>query len=164
MKKSVFFLALLAMCVVSCNGPGPVGPPKTTPIDIQNVLWALPVGPLSNPDINNYPDIRIKIKVQAVNGNGNAVLYKSYDKTYAQSFSSSKAWFRENIEVPSSGSFVIQVEVIGLECTWVNASCTAQPFSSKQEYFRQETYNTGTPSLFTFPITPANKITETCGC
>ncbi|HEY0429712.1 MAG TPA: hypothetical protein VGC76_18160 [Pyrinomonadaceae bacterium] len=116
----------------------------------------------SNWQLNNDANHKVKVKVQTLDSNQNATLYKSYSWTYNYS-GLSDSWHYQQIEVPQTGMFVVQVEVEFTECTWQNASCSFPYTGSTKDYFTQQTF-TSRPSSITMPVSFSNLIGQECNC
>ncbi len=130
-------------------------------ITVSNVLVNRVVGYAGNQDNNNYSDVRLRIRVQTVDANGNATLYSSLDKTYVQNSTNSLILFTESIKVPKTGTIVIQVDQMGLECALAQTSCVGKP--SKQEFFEQRTYTDVSASpTFPFPMFQSDLSADIC--
>lgn len=164
MTRLFFVLALLCVSCgfISCGGPkkGSTTPAGCT-ISIQNPQYNIGHGtPAAHfPD---DADVFVTIMVQMIDQNGNAVVFRRYDfnKTYT---SNKENWISQAIEVPTSGDHVIQVELSYSECTSPGTSCTTPVAAGKKKYARQATYRSK-QSTYTFSMSNANIVYESCGC
>lgn len=164
LRIAVFSLAILLIAISSsCKKPEPGGgTPTDIPISIQNPQWAMGQGTSTNWQMNNDANHKVRVKVQTLDANQNATLYRSYTWTYNYS-GVSDSWHNERIEVPQTGMFVVQVEIIYSECTWQNMSCSLPWRGSIKEHFTQSTF-TSKPASITMPVSSSNIIAQDCAC
>jgi hypothetical protein len=165
LRIAMFSLAILSIAFAAGCSPPPPGnnqPPAGIPISIQNPQWGMGQGPTSNWQMSNDANHKVKVKVQTLDANQNATLYKSYSWTYNYT-TLSDTWHNERIEVPNSGMFVVQVEILFTECTWQNTSCNFPYTASNKEYFTQSTFSSK-PASITMPVSSSNTIGQECVC
>lgn len=166
-KLSILFIFLGMLAVVSCKKikPGNNSTPRTTNVEVFNPMYRVPVGPITNQDTRNFPDLKIRIFVQTFNGSGNAVVYKSYTDTYPCNSDNAHTTlsFLKKVEVPSTGSFVIQVIVEGLECVVAQSGCERNVSKSGRiEYTTQQTLDQGIPGTVVFTVGSMTKTNVDC--
>jgi hypothetical protein len=166
LRIAILSLAILSVVFIAgCKPPKSGGgqPPNDIPISIQNPQWGIGQGTPANWQMNNDANHKVRVKVQTLDANQNATLYRSYQWTYNYS-GLSDTWHNERIEVPQTGMFVVQVEVLFTECTWQNmTSCSFPIKASNKEYFTQATFSSRPPSI-TMPVNNSHKINEECVC
>lgn len=156
---SVFSMTFLA----GCHPPPPGGgTPTDIPISIQNPQWGQGQGTPSNWQLSNDANHKVKVKVQTLDANQNATLYRSYQWTYNYT-GLSDTWHNERIEVPQTGMFVVQVEIEYTECTWQNTSCNYPITASTKDFFTQQTF-TSKPASVNVPVSISNLIGQDCIC
>lgn len=164
LRIAVFSLAILLLVIsTSCKKPDPgSGTATDIPISIQNPQWGMGQGTTTNWQMGNDANHKVRVKVQTLDANQNATLYRSYNWTYNYS-GLSDSWHNERIEVPQTGMFVVQVEIIFSECTWQNMTCNLPWRGSIKEHFTQSTF-TSKPASITMPVNSSNIIDEDCAC
>lgn len=165
LKVAVLTLAIFSITFLSgCNPPSSGGgqPPSDIPISIQNPLWGQGQGTPINWQQTNDANHKVKVKVQTLDSNQNATLYKSYSWTYNYN-GLSDTWHNQRIEVPQTGMFVVQVEVESTECTWQSSSCNLPYRASTKDFFVQQTF-TSKPSSVNVPVSISNLIGQDCSC
>jgi hypothetical protein len=119
-------------------------------------------GSTSNWQLSNDANHKVKVKVQALDANQNATLFRSYNWTYNYS-GISDTWHNVQIEVPQTGMFVVQVDIEFTECTWQSASCSFPYTASNKDYFAQRTF-TSKPASISIPFSSSNIIAQYCSC
>ncbi len=165
LKRTLLLIAVLSIIfTLGCKPkPGSGNPPVGIPIDIQNPQWATGTGGGANWNLSNDPDHKVKVKVQTLNSSGQATLYKSYTFNYPYT-GTSDTWHNERVEVPETGMFVVQVEILYSECTWQNmTSCNFPIVASDKEYFNQQTFS-AKPASITMNFNSSHIINEVCSC
>jgi hypothetical protein len=166
-KLSILFILLGMLVTVSCKKikPGNNSAPRTTNVEVFNPMYRVPVGPATDPDQRNFPDLKIRIYVQTFDGSGNAVVYKNYADTYPCNSDNAHTTlsFLKKVDVPSTGSFVIQVIVEGLECVFPQSGCERNISKSGQiEYTAQQTLDQGIPATVVFTVGALTKTNVDC--
>ena len=165
LRIAMLTLSILAIAFLAGCSPPPSGggqPPNNVSLGVQNPQWGLGQGTPSNWQLSNDADHVVKVKVQTLDSNNNATLYKSYSWTYNQT-GLSEAWHYKTIEVPRTGMYVVQVEILFTECTWQQTTCSFPFTASTKEYFKQLTFSSTPPSI-TMPFNSTNLINQNCIC
>lgn len=165
LRNAMLSVALLSIVFLAGCTPPPTGggqPPSELTVSIQNPQWGMGQGTPINWLQGNDADHVVKVKVQTLDANNNATLYKAYSWTYNYT-GLSEAWHNKVVEVPRTGMYVIQVEILFSECTWQFSTCSLPARASTKEYFTQQTFNSR-PGLIQMPVSNSNLINQNCIC
>jgi len=165
MKNSfliVFVITLITVFSCKRQEPGSGSTPATNNLTVDNSQWAYGSGTQSNWDTNNDADYKIKVRVSTLDENNNAVIFYSHSFLIT-SIGTSNATENLEIDVPSSGMFVIQVELIYSEYTWQNLDCNQGGDGSKKTYFKQQTIQSP-QSLYNFSFSSDDIEDQDCSC
>lgn len=160
-----FFFLSFFLGLYSCTPPRPGSgsPPSGINLSIQSPEYSYAVGsPFSQQ--NKQPNFSVRIRVQTLDPSGNATVYRSYNLTRTYTSIGNDPWINQTIDVPATGTFVVQVEIIHSECTSPFSGCSISVGGAgKKEYFRQLTF-TSKPSSITMPFNSSNISFENYGC
>ena len=164
LKIAMLTIAILSIAFsTGCNPPPPTSTnPLTISLSVQNPQWAMGQGSSANWQLNNDANHKVKVKVQGLDSNQNATLFRSYTFIYNYT-GQSPTWHNETIEVPQSGMFVVQVDIEFTECTWQSASCSFPYTASNKDYFNQRTF-TSRPASISIPFSSSQIIAQYCNC
>ncbi len=159
---SVFSLILLNACEKPHPGDG--NAPSHKNLTVYNPPWGYGTETSIDWNTDDDADYKVKVKVQTLDANGNATLY--YHHTFQQNVDANGSTsYDYSINVPSgNAAYVIQIDLLYLDCIWQNTFCTGVNPSSIKEFFMQQTYNTqGTPnSNHVFHFGASDQIDEDC--
>ena len=158
----IFVISLIT--VFSCKKPGSGSgtTPSTDNLTVHNTQWGYGTGSSTNWDMSNDADYKIKVRVNTLDDQSNAVVY------YTHSFPITNTGVSDPVEnlkidVPSSGMFVIQVELIYSECTWQEYDCNEGGNQSKKSYFKQRTIQSP-QAPYDFSFTEDDIEDQDCDC
>jgi len=160
----LIILVISLITVFSCKKPGSGSGtnPSTDNLTVHNPQWGYGTGSSANWNMNKDADYKIKVRVNTLDANSNAVVY-SVKSIPITNTGTSNSIENLKIDVPSSGSFVIQVELIYLECTWQDLNCNAGEDQSKKSYFKQKTIQSP-QSTYDFSFSYGNIEDQDCDC
>jgi hypothetical protein len=169
MKKKKLIAAVALVCMqfswFSCTqiSSGGGTPQTTMSLTITNPEWATPIGPPGTPNPTYSPGFELEITVSTLNSSNQAVYYwsKIYSYSHNDIVTSSRIDFNNQINIPSSGSFVVEYKLRSQDCTWPNSNCPNSP-SFSRKYFRDQFTFTSNPFSYQFICTPSNKYMEFC--
>ncbi|MBN2747463.1 MAG: hypothetical protein JXR34_12115 [Bacteroidales bacterium] len=161
---SVIFLIFVSGLLSCVKKPGNNSTPASNYLTINNPQYIRGTGTPTSWDSDNDADYKVKIKVQTLDSENNAILYRSY--SFTKNFTGASNSIEDfSIEVPGSGYFVIQVELVYLECTWPSTSTCIIEGAGKKEYYQTQTYASPSASnSYVFHFNDNHIIYEDCGC